>query len=395
VEQTMIDPCERLKNFGPVHSRLDYRLFEYGPVLVLGQFNAAGLAVILWALYNGFSPNPQLVTWAVASPVYVGVLLTLFIESLAIRNFLKKIPDTFRQLWEGGVFEKSASDAQVAEKFVASLDDFEHKLNSRQRLWLGLPFAVLGLFFLCITGHLPHVLRVWFNGSDLTTKLVTTVVNTVSLFVPAVGVGYAIGIGSWKSIVTGLYVRRFSRTFDLVIHPSHPDKAGGLRPLGDLIFAMAAILIVASLALSGLTVYAGYIYTEIFARVFLGLVFALSLIAFFLPLISAHERMLAEKREIQTLLVKINRRIAELERSLQEDLCQMDHKERQEVFAEIDSLTELYKRTTRVPTWPFDRHIFLRFATPQVISLLSLVGLADPIVSAIRSLILVLTGNQP
>lgn len=383
----MKDPRERLKNLKPVRGRLDYRLFEYGPILVLAQFNITGFSIILLGLYNKFSPNPHMITWAVVSPIYVGVLIALFAESLVLRNFLRKIPETFKQLWEEGILGESTSDVPVTESFVAFLDDFGNKLNSHQRLWMGLPLAVLGLSFFWITGHLPYTLGTWFGGSGLVVKLLTTVVNAVSLFVPAVGVGYAIGVGAWKSIVTGLYVSRFSKTFDLTIRSSHPDKAGGLRPLGDLILAMAAILIVASLALSGLTVYAGHIAfanTQVFARIFLGLVFVLSLIAFFLPLLNAHERMVAEKRNLQSLLVEISRRIAELERSVQTDLRQMDYNKRQQAFNEIDSLTELYRRTARTPTWPFDRDIFLMFATPQVVSLLSLVGLIDPIISALQ-----------
>lgn len=389
---------QRLVDFRTMQGRVDRPLFEYGPLLVLGQLNITGLAGILQVLYERLSPNPQLISWAVYSPVYAGVLLTLFVESLCIRSFLKKIPETFTQLWNGGVLEKSNSEQRVAERFIRSLDDFEEKLNSRRRLWLGLPFAILGLFFFWRTGHLPYTLGRWSDGSDLATKLVTTLVNTFALFVPAVVVGYAIGVGVWKSIATGLYVRHFSKTFDLVIQAAHPDKAGGLSPLGDLILAMATILIVASLALSGLIIgadYVAFVYTETFSKVFLGLVLMLSLIAFFLPLISAHDRMVAEKKKQESLLAEIARRINELEQSARTNLQEMDYKERRQVFEEIDVLTELYGRTTSMPTWPFGRDIFLRFVTPQVFSLLSLIGIAEPVVGAVRSFISVLTGNQP
>jgi hypothetical protein len=120
----------------------------------------------------------------------------------------------------------------------------------------------------------------------------------------------------------------------------------------------------------------------------------LSLVTFFLPLINAHNRMLAEKRALQGFLFRISRRVAELERSTRIGLDQMDHKEREQVFAEIDSLTELYQRTTRIPVWPFDRSTLVKFATPQILSLLSLSGMLDPLIGAIQSLISALSGGS-
>ncbi len=231
-----------LEKFRPVLNRFDFRLFEYGPLFILAQFNATGISLILLALYNTYHPRPQLITWSIGY-LYAGVLLALLVESIAVRSFLKKIAETFRQLWEGGTLDMEGSGDEVAQKFIASLDEFQARLSSRHRLWLGVPFGVLGLAFFWISRHLPHTLGILVGSTDLATKLTALVVNSVALFVPAVVVGYLLGIGAWKTVVTGVYVRRFSRDFELVVQTDHPDKAGGLRPLGSLMLAMAAILI--------------------------------------------------------------------------------------------------------------------------------------------------------
>lgn len=386
---------EFLRQFEPTKNKLDHRLFEYGPLLVLLQLNVTGLALILSVLYVGILPNPQMITWAVFSPIYAGVLFTLFVESIAIRHFLKTIPVTFQQLWVGGIL-KGMNTTQVSEQFQTFLESFEKRLNSKERLAFGLTISSLGLIFFWITGHISFTLESWINGSGFSTAIVRTIVNLAALFLPAAVVGYGIGIGTWKCIVTGLYVRRFSKIFELDIQSNHPDNAGGLKPLGSLIFGMATILIIASLTLSGATILSrsvGFINTEQFSKVFLGLVFGLSLIAFFFPLFSTHERMVNEKEKSKQLLIEISQRIAKLERSVQTELDKMDYKQRQDVWAEIDSLSDLYKRVTQIPTWPFNREIFLKFAAPQAVSLLSLTGLANPIVDGIRSLAIVLTSK--
>jgi hypothetical protein len=254
------------------------------------------------------------------------------------------------------------------------------------------------LIFFWSTKHIPHIFSIWFTGTDLGFKLVVTLVNLFSLFLPAMMTGYAIGVGAWKSIITAVYIRQLCRDFSLRIQPSHPDKAGGLKPLGSLILSLASIMIVASLALSGMVVLANnfsFWQTVFYSKIFLGISIGLSLIIFIWPLISAHERMLAEKDNSNKIMVDITHRISELERLTQNEVRKMDYKKRQEIFSEIDSLKVLYGRLSNVPTWPFDREIILKFSTPQVFSIFSLIGVAQPIIEFIRSMFLIISGNQP
>ena len=382
-------PGEHLEELEPVRHSWERRLFDFGPLLVLVQLNIAGIALIVAAIYQTVHPNPQLISWAI-SWVYLGVMITLLIESIVFRRFLHKIPMSFQQLWDRGALNRYARREEDREEVDRFFTQFDDHLNHRRRILVGIAFAGLGLYFLVRTGHIPFVLNAWSRDTDLTTKLLITLFNTFVLFIPALIVGYALGLAAWKSTLTGYYVHRFSKQFDLVIQPRHPDKSGGLKPLGDLILAMAMILIVASLALSLLLVLASaidFVETMIFTRIFLGLVLILSLIAFFLPLASAHQRMLAAKEKLEALLTDIARKIDELERSTQDHFREMDHQDRNRTFEEIDSLTRLYERNTHVPTWPFDRDIFLKFATPQIISLLSLLGIAEQLIQTFRSII--------
>ena len=390
---------EQLASFKVNKNRFDFFLFNYSPILVLAQFIVTILTVIVAGIYLSLPENPQaVITWAVYSPVYFGVLLTLAIMAVTVRNFLNKIPQTLTQIWTDGILEKEDGGEIISESYRIFLKRFEQKLNSLQRLYIGVPMAMLGLFFFWNTGHIPYMFDVWFNGTDWALKLVVTFVNFFALFLPAIVVGYAIGIGIWKSVITAINIRQLCGEFKLKIQSSHPDKAGGLKPLGSLILSLASTTIVASLVLSGMIIFAGYFsytFVVLYSKIFLAISIALSVIIFIWPLISAHERMLAEKRSLEKLSLEITERIFELEESTQKNIRKMDYKTRQEVFNEIDSLKDLYRRLGNVPTWPFDREIILKFATPQIFSVLSLIGVAEPIVGAVRSLFLVMTGNQP
>lgn len=398
MQKTEKNLLEQLIKFKISKNSFDFLLFNYGPILTLAQFNITVLALIFAAVYSYYAKNTQTITWAVASPVYFGVLFTLALEAVALRNFFKKIPQTLAQIWDEGILEKEGNTEAVAESYKVFLAGFEQKLNSSQRLYVGLPMAVLPLVFFWSTNHIPHVLGVWFSERDLAFKLVVTLVNFFSLFLPAMVIGYAAGVGAWKSIITAVYTQKLCKEFSLRIQPSHPDKAGGLKPLGSLIFSLASIIIVASLALSGMVILANtfsFWQTLFYSKIFLGISIGLSLIIFIWPLLSAHERMLAEKNNLNKIMVDITNRISELERSTQKSIRKMNYKERQEIFSEIDSLKILYGRLSAVSTWPFDREIILKFATPQIFSVLSLIGVAEPIIGAVRSLFFVVTGSPP
>jgi hypothetical protein len=330
--------------------------------------------------------------------VYFGVFLALLVESVALRSFVRDIPRAFAHLLADRALDRVLADEAATGRLVRFFDDFESRLNGPRRLWLGLPLAALGVLFFLSSNHLQYVLDTLLGSDDLATKATISLFNLVALFLPGAAVGYVAGIGVWKSIITSLYVSRFSREFDLAVRPSHPDSAGGLKPLGDLIFSIALILIIASLALSALTIGAGLVgfaVTASYARFALAAVIALTLVAFILPLNSAHARMVAARERHHALLTDITGRIDELERSLQTGVPAMTHAQRQEVMAEIDSLTTLYKRTQRAPTWPFDREIVVKFVTPQLFSLFSLMGIAEPIVGAIQALLRAINAPLP
>ncbi len=125
------------------------------------------------------------------------------------------------------------------------------------------------------------------------------------------------------------------------------------------------------------------ISTEGLAKFSLGIAILLSLIVFFLPLFSAHRRMRAGKIILLASFTDIGNKITELEKKTQN--VNLDYKERNEAFAEITSLSKVYEVLYRTPVWPFDRDILIKFFTPQVISLLSLLGVVQPIIDAISS----------
>jgi hypothetical protein len=82
---------------------------------------------------------------------------------------------------------------------------------------------------------------------------------------------------------------------------------------------------------------------------------------------------------MQITLTGLARRIHQLDGVTLTDPAAMSTAERQKILDEIASLKELYLRASKAPAWPFDRSVALKFASTQVIPVISLLGLGGPV----------------
>jgi hypothetical protein len=57
------------------------------------------------------------------------------------------------------------------------------------------------------------------------------------------------GLAIWPIYVTGHQIYKLSKTFPIIINARHPDRCGGLKPLGDFFFLMALPFVVLGIGL--------------------------------------------------------------------------------------------------------------------------------------------------
>ncbi len=332
---------------------------------------------------------------------YLFVMLVFIIEFFAVREFFEKIPNTFIELLERNIISEIKTDPKVAKKFIVFIANFDARLNYRVSVILVPVVLIVAIFSLMSSGLLPGIHQPEYPISAV-------IVNVFTLLVPMTVIAYAVGVFAWKCIITGYFIHQFSVLFNLTIQPSHPDKSSGLKPLGDLVFSMALILVIASLAFSVIVIflnptmqaiynYVLSIYIEsneilsppyllktiLGANILLGGALLLSLIVFFLPLLSAYRRMYKEKLALLARLTDVTNRIADIESQARS--TKIDQKKRNDLLSEIESLTKVYNLISKAPVWPFDRDLLLKFLTPQIASLLSFLGVVEPIGNLIAS----------
>jgi hypothetical protein len=162
-------------------------------------------------------------------PMFVSVVLVAFICLWLLRSlFFKVVPDTFERVWRRHLLI-ARNDGNLAQEYLDFLHGYNALLNHRRFGWIT---RTLGL----VVAGVAWV-GLWypaFDPEDLFGLLYLLV-------------GYLLGALLWMMIATVLAARQLSFRFDLDVRPTRPDGCGGLKPLGDLYFANAQVLLVAAM----------------------------------------------------------------------------------------------------------------------------------------------------
>jgi hypothetical protein len=202
---------------------------------------------------------------------------------------------------------------------------------------------------------------------------------------------YCLGIETWAVYISGCYVRKLMREFELRIEPFHTDQCGGLKLLGNFCFGLVTPLLIGS----GLTI--GYIFfffisasisgiriVGVFLPIAAGSILLILLLygvpvivlAFMLPLRDIHSKMVSER---ETHEDAYNARIEELRGDIQ-SLLDNDKVEEAKVLQEKKALVETIH--IPYPTWPFSvrSRLFSTILGASGSILIGMVSAAVPII---------------
>ena len=167
-----------------------------------------------------------------------------------------------------------------------------------------------------------------------------------------------------------IYARVFRRILkNVAVHPLHPDRAGGLYPLGQ--YALRTTYLIALggsvIALLG---YQSYLWGELKTAYFVYMAFVPYLVtaplAFFLPLSSVHTAMRQAKED---LLLEIANQF-NCDFLLAYDERSGSAKDLKDNLEKIEQLQALHKVVMTFPVWPFDtgtiRRYFVAMSSPLI-----------------------------
>ena len=154
--------------------------------------------------------------------MYISGMLAAALSLFAFSELMKKIPETFLNLWSRGIImedcpsdsskkiedEKASEIAapeneQLEKRFCQFIQNMQKTLNYSYQWAMGLAF-----FLLVFTWD-------WSNP--------------IEFFI-----AFVIGLMAWRMLTTSINIWKLGVKFSLEPKLGHPDKSGRLSPLGNL-----------------------------------------------------------------------------------------------------------------------------------------------------------------
>ena len=339
--------------------------------------------------------------------LFFSALFTSAIAIFAFQMLMQQIPQAFDVLWSRdiiapkqnsnsarsqapapeGANPSDGSAAGLVQQYAGFLSGVEYSLNHWGSYVLGITFAVLG------------VIRFPYEAGGLTQFMqsLSTWGTTGRLEGIFEGlIGFVLGLMAWRMVFTALQVSELDNRFDLNIKFEHPDAAGGLEPLGNLCLWNALILTIAGIFF-GVWLIIGsrfpyyfdsngrFLYTNLYyGLLLLPIVFAP--ITLILPLWSVHRLMVEKAVALKRDLDNLGERIDRLGRELLTNADELDPEVAQKKIKSLELMQQLYKSNQNIPLWPLNVSLLSKFMTAEVVPLLGLTGLGQPLLKVVDAL---------
>lgn len=317
-------------------------------------------------------------------------IFTVAFVLLAIQILFDRIPKVLETIWRRGLIDAPSNEAGIST-FLEYIDQFEVALNAKYEMGLALLFAAGSLFA-------TYPFRYWMIAKqfpfDFPGIMVYYFGGQAAIIAPILGL--IVGMLAWRVGTIAYFIGVLGEKFPLKIQINHHDQSGGLKPLGDLAFNIALILLIPAifLAIWGFVTtffndpsLEGYItlWGSLF-RQLLVLLGILSIFAFIQPVYKIHLRMEEYAQKIRAELDSLSQKIETLSHELRSEADEIDPQQGEEKLRTIGFMKKVYDENSQVPTWPFNWKTIFRFASAQAIPLLSLIGTSGPVVEIIKGL---------
>jgi len=317
---------------------------------------------------------------------FVAYAAILFLAQTA----LSKTSGVFIELWERNIFPKS-DKARLAQ-FSKHLEGLaNHNLWQAIFLLVALLIPLAGILRSCAEQNAVGLDLLFCNydkGAIRTSKSVFEMV-----------IGLFMILMAWRVFVAAWGIRKLGSEFDITPNWHHPDKSGGLLPVGTTSFWIASILAIPAIYLGtwqilcsgdGIEVCGNILRLDsriLYFRELSFVVVIASLISFVWPLWSVHQIMLKKRGKLQREeLTVIGHKINEVSAQIIENVDKISDKSQQGQKAldenitlqkKLDALKKTYIDLEQLPVWPFNKDTIIQLISTQGIPLLGLTGIGS------------------
>jgi hypothetical protein len=331
---------------------------------------------ILASLYHKtlmpFEPPPEFADTKTISLIedmnfYIYFVLGIF-GIILINQFLKSVPPTFADLWRNQILKSKTRLETPVNEYNRQLKEVEMKINSKKSYIFAALYILISsviIFFDLYRGPVEESPIIMY--SDIRFYFWSGIASHLAYAL----LYFVLVIILYKSILLIYFLRKLHKTFDFQVNPLHPDKSGGLKPLGDFCIAINYILFIFFLAI--IAFYAFPQSEELNSVFYFGLpsyiFFATFLFVY--PLWPVHDSMKEQKYEI---LGKLKEKLGPEYWEPLDNLAEKDMYESLQTSG-ILKPERIYEIADIMRVWPFDVSGLLLFLAAASIPVLSVIAI--------------------
>lgn len=291
-------------------------------------------------------------------------------------KLVQRIPETLGTLWNRGLIAPTKEDQY--RTFICDVEDSLHHRGGQ--LLLGVVCALAGGGWLL----LPEP-RQW-NLSQY--GLAGLLLSCIALAF----IGFIVGLMAWRVVAIGASVWKLGKDFDLSPDPGHPNRCGGLEPLGNLCLWNAFVLAIPGVYLAFWIIRAlafGYIefFPEVLFRWLLLVPMVLAIFGFVVPLWSVHQEMVTQRDVVRGQLHPLGQSINDLASKMLDQADEFDPEEAKKMAEELKLMRQIYQQKEQYPVLPFSQTMLVKFVSSQAPTLVALTTLSDEGQDAISTLL--------
>lgn len=235
---TLVSLHEVWQQFDILTLKVEKHIFTYAYAYVIGFF----LLGQLWRIPR------EVVGGGFTSLDYLTSLEVLFVVGICLvmwsfNIWCKSVPKTLKDIFEKHFISVHSGD--LPAQYFAFLTQYRDALRSPQRYLLSTLLVVAMVIYIVI--NYPH-----FVSNDLgpiidLQEFILVILDLLALLavvIVEIGFLYCLGMILWSLLISGRYISRLARLFDLNIEPVHPDRSGGLHELGNFCFTTSSPLLI-------------------------------------------------------------------------------------------------------------------------------------------------------
>jgi len=185
-------------------------------------------------------------------PVFIYMSLSLFFAGMIYHfRWYRGVPRAFQSLLENKVLHDQKGELVSDTVFADFLEAYRRNLHSRKRYLFPLIFTFLAfglLLFITIE-------RNYWSQGRLYPFPSLYYLHIISRWAAGpIAWAFVTGIGFWTVVATTKAIMDLTPRFQINMQPLRSDKAGGLKPLGDLCGHLGLIILVVIIPLTALAV---------------------------------------------------------------------------------------------------------------------------------------------